>query len=65
MRTSRLRPHYCERELHQLEAAGYLKLRPDPADARARLVTLTKGGKKLLEAVRAAERPEKATRRRR
>ena len=40
--------------LRQLEAAGYLKLRPDPADARARLVTLTKSGKKLLEAVRAA-----------
>ncbi len=40
--------------LRQLEAAGYLKLRPDPADARARLVTLTRSGTKLSEAVRAA-----------
>ena len=35
--------------LRQLEAQGYLELRPDPSDGRARLITLTERGSEFLE----------------
>ena len=35
--------------LRQLEARGYLELRPDPSDGRARLITLTDRGSELME----------------
>ena len=37
-----------------LEGRGYLERRPDPSDARARLVCLTPEGKKLARIARAA-----------
>jgi len=40
--------------LRQLEAKGYIELRPDPADGRARLITLTDRGSMLMEAIRTA-----------
>ena len=40
--------------LRQLETKGYLELRPDPSDGRARLITLTERGSDLMELVRAA-----------
>jgi DNA-binding MarR family transcriptional regulator len=40
--------------LRQLEAKGYVALRPDPADGRARLITLTDRGCALMEAIRSA-----------
>jgi len=40
--------------LRQLEAQGYIALRPDPADGRARLITLTDRGSALMEAIRTA-----------
>lgn len=40
--------------LRQLEAKGYVKLRPDPTDGRARLITLTDRGSALMEATRTA-----------
>lgn len=40
--------------LRQLEAKGYVELRPDPADGRARLITLTDRGSALLETIRTA-----------
>ena len=40
--------------LRQLEAKGYVELRPDPADGRARLITLTDRGSALMEAIRTA-----------
>ena len=33
----------------QLETAGYVTREPDPRDARARLATITEGGRKLIE----------------
>jgi DNA-binding MarR family transcriptional regulator len=33
----------------QLERAGYVRRRPDPGDARARLVTITPRGHQLVE----------------
>jgi DNA-binding MarR family transcriptional regulator len=33
----------------QLERAGYVRRSPDPADARARLVTMTSRGRQLVE----------------
>jgi DNA-binding MarR family transcriptional regulator len=38
----------------QLERSGYIELRPDPEDGRARLITLTPRGEELLLDVRAA-----------
>jgi DNA-binding MarR family transcriptional regulator len=38
----------------QLERSGYIELRPDPEDGRARLITLTPQGEELLLDVRAA-----------
>ncbi len=38
--------------LRQLEARGYLELRPDPSDGRARLIILTERGSELMEFVR-------------
>lgn len=38
--------------LRRLEQTGYLELRPDPDDKRARLVRLTARGKKLDDAIR-------------
>jgi DNA-binding MarR family transcriptional regulator len=35
--------------LRQLEARGYLELRPDPSDGRARLISLTPRGSELME----------------
>ena len=40
--------------LRQLEAKGYLELRPDPSDGRARLISLTERGAELMEFVRSA-----------
>lgn len=40
--------------LRQLEARGYLALRPDPEDRRARRIALTPRGERLMEQVRAA-----------
>jgi DNA-binding MarR family transcriptional regulator len=40
--------------LRDLEAHGYLELRPDPTDDRARLVRLTEQGQRLHEAAVAA-----------
>ena len=40
--------------LRDLEGQGYLELRPDPTDDRARLVRLTKQGQRLHEAAVAA-----------
>ena len=40
--------------LRQLEAKGYIALRPDPSDRRARRITLTPRGNELMECVRAA-----------
>jgi DNA-binding MarR family transcriptional regulator len=40
--------------LRHLEAKGYIELRPDPADGRARLITLTDRGSALMEAIRTA-----------
>ncbi|HZP39411.1 MAG TPA: MarR family transcriptional regulator [Methylomirabilota bacterium] len=42
--------------LRDLERRGYLVLRPDPSDRRARLVRLTARGRRLDAAVRAAAR---------
>lgn len=39
--------------LRQLETKGYLELRPDPSDGRARLITLTARGSELMELTRA------------
>jgi DNA-binding MarR family transcriptional regulator len=36
--------------LQQLEALGYVTLEPDPADARAKIVRLTKRGRKARDA---------------
>ena len=41
--------------LRQMEAKGYLELRPDPSDGRARLITLTPRGSELMELVRSAD----------
>jgi DNA-binding MarR family transcriptional regulator len=38
--------------LRQMEAKGYLQLRPDPRDRRARLINLTERGVELMEFVR-------------
>ncbi len=38
--------------LRQLEAKGYLELRTDPADGRARLIALTKRGSALMKLTR-------------
>ena len=40
--------------LRDLERLGYLELRPDPDDSRARLVTTTTRGQALVEAMFAA-----------
>ena len=40
--------------LRDLERLGYLELRPDPDDSRARLVTTTARGQALVEAMFAA-----------
>jgi DNA-binding MarR family transcriptional regulator len=40
--------------LRQLESKGYVELRPDPSDGRARLITLTERGAELMDFVRAA-----------
>jgi DNA-binding MarR family transcriptional regulator len=40
--------------LRQLEANGYLTLRPDPTDGRARLITLTERGAALMDTTRKA-----------
>jgi DNA-binding MarR family transcriptional regulator len=40
--------------LRQLEAKGYIALRPDPVDGRARLITLTDRGSALMGAIRTA-----------
>ncbi|MEX2238522.1 MAG: MarR family transcriptional regulator [Dehalococcoidia bacterium] len=40
--------------LRQVEAKGYVELRADPSDGRARLITLTDSGSELMEHVRAA-----------
>ena len=39
--------------MRQLETKGYLALRPDPSDGRARLITLTERGSELMELSRA------------
>ena len=39
--------------MRQLETKGYLELRPDPFDGRARLITLTERGSELMELSRA------------
>ena len=40
----------------QLERAGYVERRPDPTDARARLVCFTERGRELQRAAREVER---------
>jgi DNA-binding MarR family transcriptional regulator len=40
--------------LREMERKGYLYLRPDPNDGRARLITLTEPGSELMELVRTA-----------
>jgi DNA-binding MarR family transcriptional regulator len=40
--------------LRQLESKGYIELRPDPTDGRARLIELTSEGSQLMESVRTA-----------
>jgi DNA-binding MarR family transcriptional regulator len=40
--------------LRDLERAGYLRLEPDPADSRARIIRLTRRGKRLHEVAVAA-----------
>jgi DNA-binding MarR family transcriptional regulator len=42
--------------LRQLEAKGYIKLRPDRADRRAKRIALTDRGSELMELVRSAAR---------
>jgi DNA-binding MarR family transcriptional regulator len=37
--------------LNELERSGYLERRPDPADSRGKVVTLTKRGERLMAAV--------------
>jgi DNA-binding MarR family transcriptional regulator len=40
--------------LRQLEAKEYIQLRPDPADRRAKRITLTDRGSELMELLRSA-----------
>lgn len=44
----------------QLERAGYVERRPDPTDARARLVCIAPRGKKAVRAAAAVERQVEA-----
>jgi len=41
--------------IDQLEAGGYVERMPDPVDARARLVVVTRRGRAAIEAARAEE----------
>jgi DNA-binding MarR family transcriptional regulator len=43
--------------LQQLEALGYVKIEPDPEDARAKVVRLTKAGARAREAAIARVHP--------
>jgi DNA-binding MarR family transcriptional regulator len=44
----------ANRLIRHLEHHGYIKLEPDPADQRARVVRLTKRGRALIGEIRAA-----------
>jgi DNA-binding MarR family transcriptional regulator len=49
----RMRPQSMAQTVHDLEAAGLLARRPDPADGRRSIVELTPAGRELLHATRA------------
>ncbi|MBS1870189.1 MAG: MarR family transcriptional regulator [Actinobacteria bacterium] len=49
----RMRPQSMAQTVHDLEAAGSVTRRPDPADKRRRFVELTAAGAELLRATRA------------
>jgi DNA-binding MarR family transcriptional regulator len=43
--------------LQRLEAAGYVAIRPDPADGRAKIVAITDAGRAMRQACMAAQLP--------
>lgn len=49
----KMRPQSMAQIVHNLETAGLVSRRPDPADGRRAFVELTAGGLELLEATRA------------
>jgi DNA-binding MarR family transcriptional regulator len=50
----RMRPQSMAQTVRELEAAGLVTRRPDPADGRRQLLELTGEGRKTLQAARAA-----------
>jgi DNA-binding MarR family transcriptional regulator len=50
----RMRPQSMAQTVHDLEAAGCVTRRPDPADKRRQFVELTAAGVELLHATRAS-----------
>ena len=49
----RVRPQSMAQTVHELERAGHVSRRPDPADARRAFVELTRSGRATLAATRA------------
>jgi DNA-binding MarR family transcriptional regulator len=49
----RMRPQSMAQTVHDLETAGLVSRRPDPADGRRSFVELTEAGLELLRATRA------------
>jgi DNA-binding MarR family transcriptional regulator len=49
----RVRPQSMAQTVHELERAGHVSRRPDPADARRAFVELTRSGRAALAATRA------------
>ena len=43
-----IRPQSMMKIIHELEAAGWLERRPDPADSRAKLIEFTWDGERLI-----------------
>ncbi len=48
----RMRPQSMAQIVHDLEAAGLVSRRPDPADRRRAFVELNRGGRELLQTTR-------------
>jgi DNA-binding MarR family transcriptional regulator len=51
--SERMRPQSMAQTVHDLEAAGLVSRRPDPADGRRAFVELTAAGRDLLQTTRA------------